>query len=155
MKKTKWVITRNYFWSHCAQDAERYIKKCITFNRHKDNVNVRAQLEHYQAQLSLFQLVAMDYMDPLPMTMWGNRYILVFIDHFSKWHEIVPVRDISAIAVAEGVKSFIITCHSCPEVLLSDNVPEFTSELIQRLCAFYGIKKCEAHPYKPISNWAV
>ena len=67
----------------------------------------------------------------------------------------MPVRDRSAVSVAEALKSFIISRHSCPEVLLNDNMPEFTSELIQRICSFYGIKKCEVHPYKPSSNGAV
>ena len=104
------------------------------------------------AELLPFQVVAMDHIGPLPMTTLGNRYILVFIDQFSKWHDIVPVRDRSAITVAEALKSFIISCHSCPEILLSDNAPEFTSELIQMLCSFYDIKKCEVHPYKQSYN---
>ena len=84
----------------------------------------------------------MDHTGPLLMIPWGNRYIIVFIHHFSKWHETLPIRGRSATAVAEAMKSFIITSHSCPQVLLSDNAPEFTSEVIQRLCSFHDIKKC-------------
>ena len=55
IKKTKRALTRNYFWPHCAQDAEKYVKECITCNRHKGIVNVRAQLEIYPAKQLLCQ----------------------------------------------------------------------------------------------------
>ena len=119
------------------------------------NINIQAKLKHFPTLLNPFQVVAMDHMGRLPKTIRGNRYILVFIDHLTKFHELIPVRDRTATTVAEALRSFIITQHSCPEVLLSDNAPEFTSELLKSLCSFYGIKKCEVHPYKPSSNGMV
>ena len=69
IKKLKTVLNRNYFWPHCAQDEERYVRECFTCNRHKGNVNVRAQLEFYPAELLSFQVVAMDHMGPLLTTL--------------------------------------------------------------------------------------
>ena len=34
-----------------------------------------------------FELCAMDIVGPLPETVNGNKYILVFVDHFSKFTE--------------------------------------------------------------------
>ena len=80
---------------------------------------------------------------------------MLFHDHLTKYHEIVPVRDRTAGTVAEALRSCIIPRHSCPEVFLSDNTPEFTGEVLKKLYEFYGIKKCEIYPYKPSSNGAV
>ena len=155
IKKSLRIATHNYFWPNCSKDVERYVKQCITCNLHNGNVNPRACLDKYPTSLSSFQVVAIDHMGPLPTTYHGNKYLLVFDDHLTKYVEIVPVRDRTAGTVAEALMSHIIMRHSCPEVLLSDNAPEFTGEVLRKLCEFYGIKKCETHPYKPRSNGAV
>jgi hypothetical protein len=41
----------------------------------------------------LFHKITMDIAGPLPETKSGNRYILVAIDHYSKWCEAKAVAD--------------------------------------------------------------
>ena len=91
-------------------------------------------------------------MDPLPTTLQGNKYLLVFHCHLTKYLEIVPVRDRTAPTVAEALISRVIVRHSCPKVLLSDNAPEFVGEILKKVCENYQIKKCQIHPHKPSSN---
>ena len=149
------ILSRNYFWKNCNKDIENYIRDCEVCNLNKGNVNVPAPLLKYPTELYPFQVVAMDFMGPFPTTFRGNKNLLVFIDYLTRYVEIVPVRDRMAATVAEALKSRIIVSHSAPEILMSDNAPEFTSEIIQKLCSFYEIKKCEITPYKPSSNGAV
>ena len=155
IKKTARIITRNYFWPHCAEEARKFVQECHQCNQHKGHGNTRAQLEHYPTELNPFQVVAMDHMGPFPKTLRDNKYILVFIDHLTRYVEIVPVRDRTAVSVAEALKSRVITRHSCPEVLLSDNAPEFVSDSLKKLCEFFDIKKCEITAYRPSANGAV
>ena len=155
IKKTNKIVKNNYFWPGCSKDVELYIKRCVNCNRNKGNVNVPAPLERYPAELYPFQVVTMDFMGPFHTSYRGNKYILVFVDHLSRWVEIVPTRDRLAATVAEAFKSRIIVRHSCPELLLSDNAAEFTSEILRKLCEFFDINKVEITPYKPSSNGAV
>lgn len=46
--------------------------------------------------------LATDILGPLPLTPWGNSYILVVTDYFTKWVEIFAVPDQSAITCARG-----------------------------------------------------
>ena len=155
IQKTKNIVSKNYFWPGCSKDVENFINACITCNQHKGVPNVPAPLEKYPTQLYPFQVVTMDFLGPMPSTYRGNKYLLVFIDYLTRWVEIVPCADRLASTVAEALKSTIIVRHSCPEVLLSDNAPEFTSEVLNKLCSFYDIKKVEITAYKPSSNGAV
>ena len=155
LNKSSQILSRNYYWKGCRNDLENFIRDCDVCNLHKGNVNVPAPLEHYPTQLYPFQVVCMDFMGPLPTTYRGNKNLLVFVDYLTRYVEIVPVKDRMAGTVAEALKSRIITRHSAPEVLMSDNAPEFTGEIMQKLCSFYEIKKCEITPYKPSSNGAV
>ena len=93
------------------------------------NINIRTCLEHYPTSLTPFQVVAMDHMGPLLTTYHGNKYLLVFHDHLTKYYEIVPVRDRTAGTVAEALRSRIIMRHSCPEVLFSDNASVFMGDV--------------------------
>lgn len=155
IKKTCRTITRNYFWPRCSEDATRFVQNCTLCNIHKGNVNVKAPLEMYPSELNPFQVVTMDFLGPFPNTIRGNKQILVFIDYLTRYVEIVPTRNREASTVAEAFKSRIITRHSCPQVLLSDNAAEFTSDILTKLCDFYEIQKCQITAYKPSSNGAV
>ena len=141
MRKTRRIVSRNYFWPNSRQDIDNFIRNCSTCNIHKGNVNVRAHLEHYPTTLHPFQVVAMDHMGPLPTTLQGNKYLLVFVCHLTKYLEIVSVGDRTAHSVAEALMSCIVARHSCPEVLLSDNAPEFVGEVLQKVRENYQIKK--------------
>ena len=155
LQKTKDVVKRNYFWPGCSKDVEDFVTYCEICNLHKGSPNVPAPLERYPTELYPFQVVSMDFVGPMPATQRSNKYILVFIDYLTRWVEIVPCRDRLASTVAEAVKKRIIVQHSTPEVLLSDNAPEYTGEIMTKLCEFFEIKKVHTTPYKPSSNGAV
>ena len=116
----------------------------------------RAPLESYcHSNLLPFQCVSMDTVGPLPTTDNGNKFILVFVDFLSRYTEIVPIKNRTAVTVAEALKHRIITHHSCPQTLLSDNALEFSSELLAELCEFYNIRKWNIVAHKPSSNGLV
>ena len=155
LAKTCKILTRNYFWRNCTVDAKEFISKCEVCNKHKGVVNRPAPLEKYPSDLFPFEMVSMDTMGPFPTTQNNFRYILVFIDYLTRYTEVVPIRNRNAATVAEALKHRIITRHSCPKVLISDNALEFTSALLNSLCDFYDIKKVQIVAHKPSSNGLV
>ena len=122
---------------------------------HKGNANVPAPLERYPTELYPFQVLSMDFLGPFPTSIRENNYCLVFIDYLTRWIDIVPTRNRLASTVVEALKSRIIVRHSCPEVLVSDNASQFTSELLSKMFYFYDAKKVQITPYNPSSNGAV
>ena len=44
--------------------------------------------------------IGVDIVGPLPVTEWGNRYIVICIDYMTKWVEAKPLSDKSAKQVA-------------------------------------------------------
>ena len=153
--KTKEIVRKNYFWENYTVDVENFIHNCVICNQHKGTPNPPAPLERYPTELIPFQVVSMDFVGPFTRTAKGNVYILTLIDYLTRWVELVPCPDRLTSTVAEALKSRIIVQHSTPDVLLSDNAPEFTSEVMNKLCQYYEINKCEITAYKPSSNGAV
>ncbi|MEL7196586.1 MAG: RNase H-like domain-containing protein, partial [Bacteroidota bacterium] len=155
VKKTKDTAKKNYFWVTMDADIQKFIEQCETCLKHKGHVNVRAPMGIYPSNLDPWEYVSMDTIGPFPITDEGNRFILVFIDYLSRYTEIVATKDRSAISVAEAIRSRIITRHSCPRFLLSDNAAEFTSQIVKSICEYYEIQTVRTTPYKPSSNGLV
>lgn len=93
--------------------------------------------------------VAMDFCGPYSVASSGNIYVLVFIDHFTKWVELAPLPDAKTETVCKALQNKVVFRHGCPERLLSDNGPQFRSLLLQEVCDVFGIDKIFSSPYYP------
>lgn len=93
--------------------------------------------------------VAMDFCGPYSVSKSGNRYILIFVDQFTKWVELIVTSNQLATTVIEAFYSNVICRHGCPLRLLSDNGPQFKSAIIETLCAYFGIQKIFSSAYYP------
>ena len=153
--KTIRHLSRSFFWPKSSTDVKNFVLNCPTCQLHKGNRNKPAPLEIYPSQLLPFHTVSMDILGPLPATDDGFKFVLVFVDFLSRYTEIVPIKDRTAVSVAEALRHRVITRHSCPRVLISDNAKEFVSEIFKQICAFYDINKCEIVAHKPSSNGLV
>jgi hypothetical protein len=87
----------------------------------------------------LFHRVAMDITGPLPKTNLGNKYILVAIDHYSKWCEAKAVADHGAKTAARFLEDDIICRYGVPKFVLTDNGGEWVVEF-EVMCKDYSIQ---------------
>jgi hypothetical protein len=81
----------------------------------------------------LFHRVALDTIGPLPETRSGNKYILVAINHYSKWCEAKAVTDHGAKTAARFLEDDLI-----PRFVLTDNGGEWGAEF-ETMCSDYAI----------------
>jgi len=65
-------------------------------------------------------------------------YVLITIDHYSKWCEARPVKDHDVIIVAKFLEEEIICKFSVPKFILIDNGGEWMAEF-DMMCKKYGI----------------
>ncbi len=86
----------------------------------------------------LFHRVAMDTAGPLPTTKSRNRYLLVAIDHYSKWCEAKAVGDHGAKTAASFLEDGIICRYGVPKFILTDNGGEWVAKF-DIMCKDYGI----------------
>ncbi len=99
----------------------------------------------------LFHRVALDTVGPLPETRSGNRYILVAIDHYSKWCEAKAVADHSAKTAAKFLEDDIIYRYGVPSFILIDNGGEWATEF-EMMCKDYRIQHQCIAPQWPQCN---
>lgn len=80
--------------------------------------------------------------------------ILVVVDAFSKWIEIVPMLSTTMEATIRDLQR-LFTCHGIPDLVVSGNGPQWTSAMFQAFLATLGVRQALISPYHPASNgWA-
>ena len=69
-----------------------------------------------------------DFAGPSIETKQGNKYVLVCIEHFTKWVELIPLPSKSSAYVATSFLENIISRYGVPAVVLTDQGTEFQGE---------------------------
>jgi len=99
--------------------------------------------------------VGMDVMGPLPIIKTGKRYIVIAVDHFTKWVEIKALESNDAQSIALFFYEDVICRHGVPEILTTDQGTEFINELLTTLNQIYQIKHIKTTAYHPQGNGQV
>jgi hypothetical protein len=76
---------------------------------------------------------SLDFARPLPLTVRHNRYVLVMVEHFFKWIELVPSPDKSSKGVAYAFLDRVFSHFGAPAEVLTNQGIEFQGEF-QVLC---------------------
>ena len=96
--------------------------------------------------------VCADFIGPLPRSTHGNTVLLVFVDKFSKWVELIPLRQATTAAVKKGFRERILTRFGVPKVIITDNGAQFTSKILAKYFESIGVKQQFTAPYSPQEN---
>jgi len=90
-----------------------------------------------------------DFVGPLPRSKHGNQMLLVMIDRFSKWTELVPLRSATAESLKKAFRERIIARYGVPKVVITDNGVQF---IFKSFLAEMGISQQFTAPYTPQEN---
>ena len=102
-----------------------------------------------------WQKVAVDLVGPMPETPAGNRWILVIMDHFTRWQDAIAIPAATTPVVAATLDQRVFCYLGLPEHLHSDQGAQFESQLMEELCTLWRIDKTHTTPYHPQSNGIV
>ncbi|CAI5780663.1 XP_028571632.1uncharacterized protein K02A2.6-like [Podarcis lilfordi] len=80
-----------------------------------------------------------------------GRTFMVVVDAYSKWLEVALIPSTTTEAVIRVLRGLFAT-HGCPDVLVSDNGPQFTSGTFERYLLGLGIHHALTAPFHPSSN---
>ncbi len=146
-------VCRRYFWHNRTQDVKAVVRVCQHYQMVKRTGSMRSEDEELKsiAVCDLFYRVAMDTAGPLPETKSGNKYILVAIDHYSKWCEVRVVADHGARTAAKFLEDDLICRYGVPKFVLTDNGGEWAAEF-DAMCKAYGIHHQHTAPQWPQCN---
>ena len=87
-----------------------------------------------------FQKVAVDITGLLTPTKKGNRFIISFVDSFSRYIILSPLREMKSVDLAKIMKEKAITQFGIPEEFVTDGGSNFTSAYMKKFFDENGIK---------------
>jgi hypothetical protein len=93
-----------------------------------------------------------DLAGPLPKTPRGNIYVMVAVEAFSKWLEVVAIPDKEAATVAHAFLHAVLARFAAPGQVVSDNGSEFVTGAFAELLEQCLIDHCTISANHPQAN---
>jgi len=152
IKRTHNVIALNYWWPGMRRTIEGYVQKCDSCQRRKEDRQFTAPLGSPEVPERPFQITSMDITGPYPLMPRRNKYLLTFVDHFSKYAEAFAIPDQTVEVCAQVYAREIVTRHGTGSVLVTDQGSAFMSSFFSETCKVLGIQRIHTSSYHPESN---
>jgi hypothetical protein len=149
-KRTTTFFKKSYYWPNLKEDAEEYVKICLTCQQNRVLNNKQAGLLRPLPILEgPWESVSMDFMVSLPPSK-GFDAIMVVVDRFSKMAHFIPTKD-SATAQEMGRLFFthVFKHHGLPKDIVSDRDPKFTSKFWRALWKRMGSELKMSTAFRP------
>ncbi|CAI5483011.1 unnamed protein product [Closterium sp. Yama58-4] len=149
--RTMQLLQTGWWWARMRKEVKEWVEKCELCCRNK------ASLLKSQAELQPLSIVelgyrwSLDIAGELPVSRRGRRYVLLMIEHVSKWAEARPLVAKTAEAVAEAFEEMVLTRFGACGEVLTDQGTEFQGEF-KELLAENGIHHRTTSRYHPQSD---
>ena len=115
------TIRASYFWPTIQKDAAELVKKC-------DKCQQFGNVQHIPGELLMsisspwpFSTWGIDIVGPLPLGKRQVKFLLIAIDHFTKWVEAKPLAVITEDMIQTFVWKNIICRFGIPRAFIFDN----------------------------------
>ena len=79
------------------------------------------------------------------------KYIFTVCDFFTKWPELVPIKDKKAKMIAKELY-LIFTRYGCPDIIISNRGTEFCNAVSEAIFTYMRIEHRVSAPYHPQTN---
>ena len=143
ISKCRKRASQSVWWPGLSQDVEHMVSGCTEC--------CKARIQHPQPLLTSplpdlpWQKVGTDLFE------WNKAAYLLIVDYYSRYIEIAKLSRPTAEQVIEHSKS-IFARHGIPEVVISDNGPQYSSQLYSEFAKSYQFQHVTSSPYFPQSN---
>jgi hypothetical protein len=149
--RTLKALQSHYGWPNMKKDVADYIASCDVCQRTKTSTQPSSGLlQPLELPTAPWHSISMDFVTHLPTTSDGYDSLLVVVDRFSKYVELIPtVSTVDAVTTASLVFNNIVCRYGCPSSIVSDRDPRFVSEFWTALWERFGSKLKLSTAYHP------
>ena len=140
-------LGKYYWWPNMRKDIVDWCRACLTCATRQTSRKTKPPLVPIPVG-GPWDRVGVDIVQ-LPKSRRGNQYAIMFCDYLTKWPEVFPTKDQTALTVAQLLVREVIPRHGIPRQLLSDRGSVFLSKLMMEIYKLLGVKKVNTTAYHP------
>ena len=124
-------------WPAWRDDIKQFIASCPICQK-LDQRSIKIHTEPFTTSTrEPMQTLNIDSIGPLPADQYGNTFILVVIDCFTRFVELYAVRDVGAVEAARALLQQVGR-YGAPQFIRSDRGSQFVNETIEQLLKLVG-----------------
>jgi hypothetical protein len=151
VKKMHADMKNIFLWVDMKHDVVYFVAKFLECQQVKvDHHHPTGLLQPHDVPMSKWEVISMDFVVGLPLTLHKHNVILVIVDKLTKCAHFIPVRDTYDVTdVACVFISEVILLHGLPKKIISDRDSQFTSRFWTNLQSALGTQLNLSTTYKP------
>ena len=147
-------LGKHYWWKGMRADVTEWCKACLTCATRQPGSRAERPPLTPIPVAGPFDRLGVDVIHFLK-SFSSNQYAVVLMDYLTKWPEVFPVPDQSALTIAKLLIEKVISRHGVPAELLSDQGAAFLSKLLREVCELMVIHKLNTTAYHPQTDGLV
>jgi hypothetical protein len=134
VRRTASMVLLAYWWYGLLRDVKAVVSRCQLCDR------VRASFSRFTPQLHPLPIMGLGYRwscdlaSPFEASrVRGNEYVMVMVEHFSKYAELAAIPGKEAQHTAYAFARHVLASHGCPAEVLTDRGLEWASVFAAQL----------------------
>jgi transposase InsO family protein len=154
VQSTLSLLQERIWFPRLSTFVSQLIQHCPTCQLHQRG-RQRTEPLHPLPTAPPFHRWHIDFVGQLPTTRRGNKFLLIAVDHATKWTVMKAVPDRSERTVARFLYEDIFLHYGAPTEIVSDRAKEFMGRVLKRYERFLQVRHKFTSPYHPRTNGAV
>ena len=153
IKASRKLVADRFVWPGMNADVANWTRACSDCQRAKIHRHTKAPVCPIPMG-DRFAHIHVDLVGPLP-TCQSATYLFTCIDRCTRWVEVLPLADITAVSVCKALLSVWIARFGIPSTITSDRGAQFESILFRHLSQALGCQHLHTTAYHPQANGMV
>ncbi len=133
VRRTHSMLRGQYWWVGMQKEVATYVGRCEVCDRVRSSFNTLSPQLQPLPIMGLGYRWSLDFAGPLMTTSRGSKYVLVMVEHFSKWIELVALPQNSSELAAAAFLDRVLARFGAPAEVLTDQGREFLGSF-EELC---------------------
>ena len=149
--RTYHMLTRYYHWPGMYQDVSSALKQCRVCDRAKATFSVKNCRLKPMPIFGMFYRFSVDSAGPFRPSQNGYKHVIIIVEHFSKWIDLVPVACLNPGVTAAAFLERVLARYGAPVEVVTDNGQEYKGQFAAQLKQ-HSIDQVEIPAGHPSSN---